>query len=82
MRADDEEAKQKHGEALRKKAELSVQQNHYKEKIQQAKAAYDENDYETAKFKAEEALSFMSDSKEALRIKEDSIRRIKSQKEL
>lgn len=82
LRPDDEEAKQKHEEALRKKAELSVQQNHYKEKIQQAKAAYDENDYETAKFKAEEALSFMSDSKEALRIKEDSIRRIKSQKEL
>lgn len=82
LRPDDEEAKQKHEEALRKKAELSVKQNHYKEKIQQAKAAYDENDYETAKFKAEEALSFMSDSKEALRIKEDSIRRIKSQKEL
>lgn len=82
LRPDDEEAKQKHEEALRKKAELSVQQNHYKEKIQQARAAYDENDYETAKFKAEEALSFMSDSKEALRIKEDSIRRIKSQKEL
>lgn len=82
LRPDDEEAKQKHEEALRKKAELSVQQNHYKEKIQQAKAAYDENDYEAAKFKAEEALSFMSDSKEALRIKEDSIRRIKSQKEL
>ena len=82
LRPDDDEAKQKHEEALRKKAELSVKQNHYKEKIQQAKAAYDENDYETAKFKAEEALSFMSDSKEALRIKEDSIRRIKSQKEL
>lgn len=82
LRPDDEEAKQKHEEALRKKAELSVKQNHYKEKIQQAKAAYDENDYETAKIKAEEALSFMSDSKEALRIKEDSIRRIKSQKEL
>lgn len=82
LRPDDDEAKQKHEEALRKKAELSVKQNHYKEKIQQAKAAYDEKDYETAKFKAEEALSFMSDSKEALRIKEDSIRRIKSQKEL
>lgn len=82
LRPDNEEAKQKHEEALRKKAELSVQQSHYKEKIQQAKAAYDENDYETSKFKAEEALGFMSDSKEALRIKEDSTRRIKSQKEL
>lgn len=82
LRADDEEAKQKHEEALRKKAELSVQQSHYKEKIQQAKSAYDEHDYETAKFKAEEALSFMADSKEAQRIKEDSTRRIKSQKEL
>lgn len=82
LRSDDEEAKQKHEDALRKKAELSVQQSHYKEKIKQAKAAYDENDYETAKFKAEEALSFMPDSEAALRIKEDSTRRIKSQKEL
>lgn len=81
LRPDDKEANQKHEDAIRKKAELSVQQNHYKEKIQQAKVAYDENDYETAKFKAEEALSFMPDSKEAERIKEDSTRRIKSQKE-
>ena len=79
---DNEEAKQKHEEALRKKAELAVQQNNYKEKIQQAKAAYDENDYETAKFKAEEALGYMPESKEALRIKEDAHRRIKSQKDL
>ncbi|APW32085.1 hypothetical protein BWX39_05205 [Prevotella intermedia ATCC 25611 = DSM 20706] len=82
LRPDDEEAKQKHEEALRKKAEVAVQQNHYKEKIQQAKSAYDDADYETAKFKAEEALSFMPESKEALRIKEDSQRRIKSQKDL
>ena len=82
LRPNDVDVKQKHEEALRKKAESLVQQNHYKEKIQQAKAAYDENDYETGKFKAEEALSFMSDSKEALRIKEDSTRRIKSQKDL
>ena len=82
LRPEDDEAKQKHEEALRKKAEMVVQQNHYKEKIQQAKSAYDEADYETAKFKAEEALSFMPESKEALRIKEDSHRRIKSQKEL
>ena len=81
-RSDNEEAKQKHEEALRKKAETIVQQNHYKEKIQQAKAAYDEADYEQAKSKAEEALSFMPESKEALRIKEDAHRRIKSQKEL
>ena len=79
---DDEEAIQKHEEALRKKVEMAVQQNHYKEKIQQAKSAYDDADYETAKFKAEEALSFMPDSKEAQRIKEDSQRRIKSQKDL
>lgn len=82
LRPDNEEAKQKHEEALRKKAELAVQQNNYKEKIQQAKAAYDENDYETAKFKAEEALGYMPESKEALRIKEDAYRRIKSQKDL
>lgn len=82
LRPNDEEAKQKHEEALRKKAEMAVQQNHYKEKIQQAKSAYDDADYETAKFKAEEALSFMPESKEALRIKEDSQRRIKSQKDL
>ena len=82
LRPDDEEAKQKHEEARRKKAEMAVQQNHYKEKIQQAKSAYDDGDYETAKFKAEEALSFMPDSKEAQRIKDDSHRRIKSQKDL
>lgn len=82
LRPDDEEAKQKKEEALRKKAEMAVQQNHYKEKIQQAKAAYDDGDYETAKFKSEEALSFMPDSREAQRIKDDSSRRIKSQKEL
>ncbi|MBP3823213.1 MAG: hypothetical protein J6I36_07325 [Bacteroidaceae bacterium] len=82
LRPDDEEAKQKHEEALRKKAEMAVQQNHYKEKIQQAKSAYDEGDYETAKFKAEEALSFMPESKEAKRIKDDSTRRIKSLKDL
>lgn len=82
LRPDDEEAKQKKEEALRKKAEMAVQQNHYKEKIQQAKAAYDDGDYETARFKSEEALSFMPDSKEAHRIKDDSNRRIKSQKEL
>lgn len=82
LRPDDEEAIQKHEEALRKKAEMAVQQTHYKEKIQQAKSAYDDADYETAKFKAEEALSFMPESKEALRIKDDSQRRIKSQKDL
>lgn len=82
LRPNDEEAKQKHEEALRRKAEMAVQQNHYKEKIQQAKSAYDDADYETAKFKAEEALSFMPESKEALRIKDDSQRRIKSQKDL
>lgn len=82
LRPNDEEAKQKHEDALRKKAEMAVQQNHYKEKIQQAKSAYDDADYETAKFKAEEALSFMPESNEALRIKEDSQRRIKSQKDL
>lgn len=82
LRPNDEEAKQKHEEALRKKAEMAVQQTHYKERIQQAKSAYDEADYETAKFKAEEALSFMPESKEAQRIKYDSQRRIKSQKDL
>ena len=82
FRPDNEEAKLKHEEALRKKAETVVQQNHYKEKIQQAKSAYDEADYEQAKFKAEEALSFKPESEEARRIKEDANRRIKSQKEL
>lgn len=81
-RPDNEEAKQKHEEALRRKAEMVVQQNHYKEKIQQAKSAYDEADYELAKFKAEEALSYKPESEEAQRIKEDANRRIKSQKEL
>lgn len=79
---EDKEAKQKHDEAQRKKTELSVKQNQYKEIIQHAKSAFDNSDYETAKSKAEQALSFKPDSKEALRIIQDASRRIKSQKEL
>lgn len=79
---DDVEAKQKHEEALRKKAEQSVLRDNYKEKIQQAKAASDDADWETAKQKAEEALGFMPDSRDALRIKEESVRHIKSAKAL
>lgn len=79
--ADNEEAKTKYEEALRKKAEITVQQNQYKEKIQQAKAAYDEGDYEKAKSKAEEARSYNESSAEAKKIYDNAVRRINSQKD-
>lgn len=82
LRPEDEEAKQKYEEALRKKAETSVKQTQYKNKIQQAKAALDEGDHEAAKSIAEAALADMPDSREALRIKDEASRRINSQKEL
>lgn len=82
LRPNDEEASRMHQDALRKKAELSVLRDNYKEKIQQAKKALDENDYEIAKQKAEEALSYDKESAAALRIKEEAIRHIKCAKEL
>jgi hypothetical protein len=80
-RPNDEEASNKYNEALRKKAEMSVRLNNYKERIQAAKDALDNSDWDAAKQKAEEALSFMPDSKEASRIKTEAVRRIKQQKE-
>lgn len=77
-----EEAKRKYDDALRKKAEQTVGQNKYKEKIQEAKKAFDTNDWETAKQKSEEALGFMPESSEAKRIKNESSRCIQSLKEL
>lgn len=82
LRPNDEEASRMHQDALRKKAELSVLRDNYKEKIQQAKEALDEKDYELAKQKAEEALSFDKESSTALRIKEEAVRHIKCAKEL
>src|SRR5574344_241036 len=82
LRQNDDEATKMHQEALRRKAEFSVIRDNYKEKIQQAKLALDEKDYELAKQKAEEALSFDKDSSNAQRIKEEAIRHIKCAKEL
>ena len=82
LRPDDEEAKRKYDDALRKKAEQTVIQNKYKEKIQEAKNAFDANDWENAKQKSEEALGFMPESTEANRIKKESARIIQSTKEL
>lgn len=82
LRPNDEEASRMHQDALRKKAELSVLRDNYKEKIQQAKEALDDKDYELAKQKAEEALSFDKESSTALRIKEEAVRHIKCAKEL
>lgn len=82
LRPDDEEAKRKYDDALRKKAELTVIQNKYKEKIQEAKNAFDAKDWENAKQKSEEALGFMPESTEAKRIKNESTRFIQSTKEL
>lgn len=82
LRQNDDEAIRMHQEALRRKAEFSVIRDNYKEKIQQAKTALDEKDYELAKQKAEEALSFDKESSNAQRIKEEAIRHIKCAKEL
>ncbi len=82
LRQNDDEAIRMHQEALRRKAESSVIRDNYKEKIQQAKSALDEKDYELAKQKAEEALSFDKESSNAQRIKEEAIRHIKCAKEL
>ena len=82
LRPDNEEAKQKYNEALQLKAKQAVLMNRYKEKIQEAKAAYDEGDWETAKQKAEEALGDNPNSKEAEKIKNDAKRHIKQTKEL
>lgn len=82
LRPDEEEAKRKYDDALRKKAELTVSQNKYKEKIQEAKYAFDAKDWESARQKSEEALGFMPESAEAKRIKNESARIIQSTKEL
>lgn len=81
LQPESEEAMQKYNEALRMKAEASVRMKNYAERIQQAKAAFNNKDWETAKQKAEEALSANPDSKEALRIKSESILIIKNTKE-
>lgn len=81
LQPESEEAMQKYNEALRMKAEASVRMKNYAEKIQQAKTAFNNKDWETAKQKAEEALSANLDSKEALRIKSESILIIKNTKE-
>ncbi|MBS5527383.1 MAG: hypothetical protein KHX42_04415 [Prevotella sp.] len=81
-RPDDEEAKRKYDDALRKKAEITVLRDNYKSKIQIAKKAFEEGDWELAKQKAEEALSDMPDSRDAKHIKEEATRRIKSVKDL
>lgn len=77
FRPHDEEASRKYNDALRKKAETTVRVNNYKERFGQAKAALENGDWETAKQKSEEALGFMPDSKEAQKIKDTAIRRIK-----
>lgn len=81
LRPDDEEANNKCEEARRLKTEQSVKQKTYKEKLQQAKTALDEKDWELAKQKAEEALSSSPESKEARHIKEEANRQITQQKD-
>lgn len=80
-RPDDEEANNKYQEALRKMAETKVLTDNYKRSVQLAKKAIDEEDWETAKQKAEEALGFMPESAEASRIKENAVRRLKQGKD-
>lgn len=82
LQPDDDTAKKKYEEALRKKAEQSVANEKYKEIIQSAKSAKDNGDWEMAKQKAEEAIGYKPDSREAQRIKEEAIRYIKGTKEI
>lgn len=79
---DSEEAKSKKEDALRKKAEATVMLNNFKDKIKEAKSAFDSGEWETARQKAEEAISYMPDSIEAKKIKDDSARYIKRAKDL
>lgn len=81
LRPDDEEANAKCEEARRLRAEQSVMLKTYKEKLQQAKSALDEKDWELAKQKAEEALSSNPESKEARHIKDEANRQINQQKD-
>ena len=81
LRPDDEEANAKCEEARRLKAEQSVMLKTFKEKLQQAKSALDEKDWELAKQKAEEALSSNAESKEARHIKDEANRQINQQKD-
>lgn len=78
----DEEAKQKYNEALQLKAKQIVLMENYKGKIQQAKKAFENQDWEVAKQKAEEALGVFYDSVDAKHIKDESLRHIKQSKEL
>ena len=81
LRPEDEEATAKCEEARRLKAEQSVMLKTFKEKLQQAKSALDDKDWELAKQKAEEALSSNPESQEARHIKEDANRHITQQKD-
>lgn len=81
LHSEDNEAKQKHEEAIFKMKEQETVQRMYKERIQQARAAFDEQDYETARQKAEEALGYMSDSKEAQHIKKESLQYLRNIKD-
>ena len=81
LRPDDEDANTKCEEARRLKAEQSVMLKTFTEKLQQAKSALEEKDWELAKQKAEEALSYYSESKEARHIKEEANRQITQQKD-
>ena len=81
LRPDDEEANAKYKEACRLMAEQIVMLKTFKEKLQQAKSALDEKDWELAKQKAEEALSLNAESKEARHIKDEANRQINQQKD-
>lgn len=81
LRPDDEDANTKCEEARRLKAEQSVMLKTFTEKLQQAKSALEEKDWELAKQKAEETLSYNSESKEARHIKEEANRQITQQKD-
>ena len=82
LRPDNKEVQQKYEEAIRLKVEAESRQKIYKETLIEAKKAIEKEDWETAKQKAEEALGYDQNSKEAVRIKEEAIERMKQKNDL
>ena len=62
---DDEEAKQKYNEALLRQAEEKNKMDFYRRAFKAAEDARDKKDWETAKRRAEEALNYLPESKDA-----------------
>ncbi len=81
LRPDSEEAKRGHDEALRQEAQQKVQDDNYKKVFRQAKDALDHELWDEARQKADSALSYRPDSREAQRIKDTATQKLTHIKE-